>query len=102
MSIDTAGSVPLLIIVVMAIVSLATRLGGIFRMDFIPINDRVQKFIIAMSGSVLIALLTPLAIIGGMGAKLALIATAITMLVLKKPLIAIAAGIVVAALVRQF
>jgi uncharacterized membrane protein len=71
-------------------------------MDFVPINDRVQQFINAMSGSVLIALLTPLAINGDMGAKLALIATAITMLVLKKPLIAIAAGIVVAALVRQF
>ncbi|MFT4845596.1 MAG: putative membrane protein, partial [Marinobacter psychrophilus] len=79
-----------------------TRWGGIFIMDFVPINDRVQQFINAMSGSVLIALLTPLAINGDMGAKLALIATAITMLVLKKPLIAIAAGIVVAALVRQF
>jgi uncharacterized membrane protein len=102
MSIDTAGAGALIIIGVMAIVTLATRLGGIFIMDFVPINDRVQQFINAMSGSVLIALLTPLAINGDMGAKLALIATAITMLVLKKPLIAIAAGIVVAALVRQF
>ncbi|MFT4609180.1 MAG: putative membrane protein [Cellvibrionaceae bacterium] len=102
MSIDTAGAGALIIIGVMAIVTLATRWGGIFIMDFVPINDRVQQFINAMSGSVLIALLTPLAINGDMGAKLALIATAITMLVLKKPLIAIAAGIVVAALVRQF
>jgi uncharacterized membrane protein len=102
MSIDTAGACALIIIGVMAIVTLATRWGGIFIMDFVPINDRVQQFINAMSGSVLIALLTPLAINGDMGAKLALIATAITMLVLKKPLIAIAAGIVVAALVRQF
>ncbi|MEH6446655.1 MAG: putative membrane protein [Cellvibrionaceae bacterium] len=102
MSIDTAGAGALIIIGVMAIVTLATRWGGIFIMDFVPINDRVQQFINAMSGSVLIALLTPLAINGDVGAKLALLATAITMLVLKKPLIAIAAGIVVAALVRQF
>jgi uncharacterized membrane protein len=102
MSIDTAGAGALIIIGVMAIVTLATRWGGIFIMDFVPINDRVQQFINAMSGSVLIALLTPLAINGDAGAKLALLATAITMLVLKKPLIAIAAGIVVAALVRQF
>jgi uncharacterized membrane protein len=102
MSIDTAGAGALIIIGVMAIVTLATRWGGIFIMDFVPINDRVQQFINAMSGSVLIALLTPLAINGDAGAKLALLATAVTMLVLKKPLIAIAAGIVVAALVRQF
>lgn len=102
MSIDTAGAGALIIIGVMAIVTLATRWGGIFIMDFVPINDRVQQFINAMSGSVLIALLTPLAINGDVGAKLALLATAITMLVLKKPLIAIAAGIVVAALIRQF
>ena len=36
------------------------------------------------------------------GARLALLATAVTMLVLKKPLPAIAAGILAAALVRQF
>ncbi|MFT6237678.1 MAG: putative membrane protein, partial [Cellvibrionaceae bacterium] len=64
MSIDTAGAGALIIIGVMAIVTLATRWGGIFIMDFVPINDRVQQFINAMSGSVLIALLTPLAING--------------------------------------
>jgi len=54
-----------------------------------------------MSGSVLVALLTPLAIDGDTSARLALLTTAIIMLLLKKPLPAIAGGILVAALFRQ-
>jgi len=43
-----------------------------------------------------------MALEGDNGARLALLSTAITMLVVKKPLPAIAAGIVTAALFRQF
>ena len=102
MNIDSSGYGALIIIVVMAVVTLATRWGGVFIMGFVPINDRVQQFISAMSGSVLIAVLTPLAINGDNGARFALLATAIIMLVFKKPLLAIGAGIIVAALIRQF
>lgn len=99
--IETAGFGVYVIIAIMALVTLATRWGGIFIMGFVPISYRVQQFINAMSGSVLVALLTPLAIEGDMGAKLALLATAVTMVVVKKPLVAISAGILVAALTRQ-
>lgn len=102
MNIETAGFGALLIVLIMAIVTLATRLGGVFVMSFVPISYRVQQFINAMSGSVLVALLAPLALDGDNGARLALLATAITMLLVKKPLPAIAAGILTAALVRQF
>ena len=71
-------------------------------MAFVPISDRVRQFITAMSGSVLVAIVAPMAWQGDAGARLALLATAVTMLVLKKPLPAIAAGILAAALVRQF
>lgn len=101
MNIETSPGGILVIIFVMAIVTLATRWGGIFVMSFVPIGDRVQQFITAMSGSVLVALLAPLALNGDHGARLALLATASTMLVLKKPLPAIAAGIVSAAVFRQ-
>lgn len=102
MSIETAGFGTLFIVLLMAVVTLATRWGGLFVMSFVPINDRVQQFINAMSGSVLVALLAPLALEGDAGARVALATTALTMLLLKKPLPAIAAGIVAAALVRQF
>lgn len=102
MSIETSGIGTLIIVSIMAIVTLATRWGGIFVMSFVPIGPRVQQFIGAMSGSVLVALLAPLAVQGDGGARLALLVTGATMLLLKKPLPAIAAGIVAAALFRQW
>ncbi len=102
MSLDSAGYGTLLIVLIMAVVTLATRWGGVFVMSFVPISYRVQQFIGAMSGSVLVALLTPLALEGDTSARLALLTTAVIMLLVKKPLPAIAAGILVAALARQF
>ena len=102
MNIETTGHGPLIIVAVMALVTLATRWGGVFIMSFVPIGYRVQLLISAMSGSVLVALLTPLAVAGDNGARLALLSTAVVMLLVKKPLPAIAAGIVAAALVRAF
>ncbi|AKJ96771.1 branched-chain amino acid transporter [Pseudomonas chlororaphis] len=102
MSIETSGYGTFLIILIMAVVTLATRWGGVFVMSFVPINYRVQQFINAMSGSVLVAVLTPLAVTGDNGARLALLTTAVMMLILRKPLPAIAAGILMAALSRQF
>lgn len=102
MSIATTGFGTLIIVLIMAAVTLATRWGGVFVMSYVPISYRVQQFISAMSGSVLVAILTPLAIDGDMSARLALLTTAIVMLLVKKPLPAIAAGILVAAICRQF
>lgn len=101
MSIDTSGFGTLYIILIMAVVTLVTRWGGVFVMSLVPINYRVQQFISGMSGSVLVAVLTPLAVMGDNGARLALLTTAIVMMALRKPLPAIAAGIVIAALFRQ-
>jgi len=102
MNISTTGAGALVIVLVMALVTLATRWGGVYVMSFVPISDRVTRFIQAMSGSVLVALLAPLAVSGDNGARLALLTTATIMLLLRKPLPAIAAGIVAAALVRHF
>ncbi|MBP0949056.1 AzlD domain-containing protein [Pseudomonas alliivorans] len=101
MSIEISGFGTLYIILIMAIVTLATRWGGVFVMSFVPINYRVQQFISAMSGSVLVAVLTPMAITGDNGARLALLTTAVVMLTLRKSLPAIAAGILMAALFRR-
>ena len=101
MSIDSAGYGTFIIVLIMALVTLITRLGGVFVMSFVPINYRVQQFISAMSGSVLVALLAPLALNGDNGARLALLTTAAVMLLLKKPLPAIAAGVVAAAVFRH-
>lgn len=101
MNIETSVGGTLLIIIAMALVTLITRWGGgVYVMSFIPISERVQRFITAMSGSVLVALLAPLAVEGDYGARAALFSTAVVMFIVKKPLPAIAAGIIAAAAVR--
>jgi uncharacterized membrane protein len=101
MNIESTGMGTFVIILIMALVTLATRWGGVFVMSFVPINYRVQQFIGAMSGSVLVAVLAPLALTGDTGARSALLTTAIVMLALRKPLPAIAAGVVMAAVFRH-
>lgn len=100
MTLDTTGTGALMVVLIMAIVTLATRWGGVYIMAFVPINRRVKQFIQAMSGSVLVAIITPMAVTGDVGARLALLATAVIMLWSRKPLLAIAGGIVAAALAR--
>ncbi|PLW82367.1 branched-chain amino acid transporter [Kineobactrum sediminis] len=90
----------LLLIALMALVTLVTRFGGVLMMTFIPLGPRVEGFINAMAGSVLIAVLVPIAVEGDPGARLALLATGAMMLGFKRPMPAIASGILVAALVR--
>ena len=102
MSLETGGLGALLIILAMGAVTLATRWGGVFVMSFVPIGYRVRQFIHAMSGSVLVALLAPLAVAGDNAARLALFTTAVIMLTLRKPLPAIAGGVLAAALFRHF
>ncbi|WMC11658.1 AzlD domain-containing protein [Oceanimonas pelagia] len=102
MNIETTGTGTLAIVLIMALVALATRWGGVYLMSFVPINYRVKRFIQAMSGSVLVALLAPMAVAGDNAARVALLTTAVIMLLLKKPLPAIAGGMVAAAVMRYF
>ncbi|WP_445158596.1 AzlD family protein [Halomonas sp. E14] len=87
-------------ILIMALVTYLTRAGGVFVMAHVPIGPKVERFINAMAGSVLIAVITPLAIQGDWGARVALVATLGVMLTTQKALAAIAAGILAAALWR--
>lgn len=102
MTIETNTAGVLALILIMTLVTLATRFGGVFAMSFVRISPRIESFINTMASSVLIAIIVPMAVAGDAGALAALVATAIVMLALKKPLPAIAAGILAAALVRYF
>ena len=101
MRIETTALGTVAIIVIMVVVTVITRWGGVFLMSFVPISDRVERFISAMSGSVLVAIVAPMAVAGDHGARLALLTTALVTLLLKKPLPAIAAGVISAAVFRQ-
>ena len=87
----------ILAILIMSLVTFLTRSGGVLVMSRVPIGPRVERFINAMAGSVLVAVITPMAVYGDWGARLALVATFGVMLASRKPLLAIAAGIAIAA-----
>lgn len=102
MSIETTSLGILVLIAIMAVVTLATRFGGVFLMSFVRISPRVESFINAMASSVLIAIIVPMAYEGDLGARLALLTTAVLVIVTRKPLPAIAAGMAAAAGARYF
>ncbi|WP_114416350.1 AzlD family protein [Marinospirillum perlucidum] len=102
MSPDNALAAGGLVIAVMTLVTLVTRYGGVFMMSFVPINKRVEGFINGMSGSVLIALILPMAVEGDLAARLSLLTTLLVFLLVKTPLPAIGAGILMAASWRYF
>lgn len=62
--IETTGTGTLILILAMAVATLATRWGGVFIMSLVPISNRVKQFIGGMSGSVLVAILAPMAMQG--------------------------------------
>ncbi|SFX06849.1 AzlD family protein [Marinospirillum alkaliphilum] len=102
MMLENTGHAVLLVILAMFLVTLTTRYGGVLLMSWVPINRRVEGFINGMSGSVLLAIILPMAVQGDTAARLALLTTLLTVLWLKKPLPAIAAGLLVTAGWRYF
>ncbi len=100
MTIETTTAGVAALILIMALVTLITRFGGVFVMSFVRISPRIESFINAMASSVLIAIIVPMAFTGDMGALAALTVTALIMLTIRKPLPAIAAGVFAAAFVR--
>lgn len=102
MTVETTPTGVIGLIAIMALVTMITRFGGVFLMSFVPISPRIESFINTMASSVLIAIIVPMAVAGDMGALAALVATALTMLVIRKPLPAISVGLVAAGTVRYF
>ncbi len=101
MTVETTPAGVLALILIMTLVTLLTRFGGVFAMSFVRISPRIESFINTMASSVLIAIIVPMAFAGDAGAIAALSVTAIAMLIIRKPLLAIAAGILAAALARH-
>ena len=88
------------VILLMLLVTLATRLAGLWMMSMLPLHPRLQSFIQAMSASVLVAVVAPLALQGDWPARIGLSTTAVLMLTTGRTLWAIAAGIILTAVLR--
>lgn len=92
----------LLVIAAMTLVTYATRAGGIWFMGFMPMTARVEAFLRYLAGSVLVALLVPAVVRGGTAAFVAVGASILAMLIIRKSLPSMAIGVVAAALFRAF
>ncbi|HSI40534.1 MAG TPA: AzlD domain-containing protein [Xanthobacteraceae bacterium] len=92
----------LLIVAAMAVVTLATRLGGVWVMGFMPLSSRTESFLRYLAGSVFVALVVPAVARGGAAALVAAAAAVTAMLLTRKSLPSMAVGVAAAALFRAF
>lgn len=92
----------LLVIFAMALVTYATRAGGIWLVGFMPMSPRLEAFLRYLAGSVLVALVVPATVRGGAAAFVAVGVTLLAMAVVRRGLVAMALGILAAALYRAF
>lgn len=96
-----ADGAALLAILGMALVTYATRAGGVLLMSFVPITPRLEAFLRHLSSSVLVALVVPTALKGGTAAIVAVAATVLVMAATRQMVVAMLAGAAAAALLRH-
>jgi uncharacterized membrane protein len=87
-------------IVVMALATYAMRAGGFWLMALMPRSPRLQRMIEALPGSVVTAAVLPFIVREGLVAALAITVAGAVMLATRKDLLAVLAGMAVAATAR--
>ena len=90
----------ILIILALAAVTYLTRAGGLLIMSVVPVTPRTEAFLDSLSSSVMVAIVVPALLTGDEGTVIGIAATFIAMVATKNMLIAMTAGVAVAALVR--
>jgi uncharacterized membrane protein len=88
-------------ILVMALVTLATRLAGVWIMSYVEITARIQAFLKYMATSVFIAIVVPAAVNGAPRIGLAVGAAAVAMIASRSALAAMLIGAAVAAAAKS-
>lgn len=92
----------LLTIAGMALVTYATRAGGLWLMGRVALTPRVEAWLRNIPGAVLVALIAPAAVAGGAAEMLAVLATVAVMARTRNMLLAMLAGVAAVWLLRQF
>jgi len=87
-------------ILVMAVVTYAIRAGGFWLMAFVPLTPRLRRMIEALPGSVVVAAVLPFIVREGPVAALAIAVAGAVVLVTRRDLLAVLAGMMVAAAAR--
>lgn len=94
---DTATLIACLAI---AVIAYLTRIGGLWLMAWVPLTSRVEGFLQALSGSVLVALVVPGAVRGDPALQAAVVAAILAMVLLRRAVPAMVLGVATAAIWR--
>lgn len=92
----------LLAILGMAIAAYATRAGGLWLMGFVKLSPRVEAWLRALPGAVMVALVAPEVVSGGIAAAVAALATVLVAIRSKNLLLAMVVGVGMVWLLRHF
>ena len=77
------------------------RAGGFWLMAHVPLTARVHRMLEALPGSLVVAIVLPIVVKSGVAAFLAIAAAAAVMTLRHNGFLAVAAGLIVAALARS-
>jgi uncharacterized membrane protein len=88
-------------IAAMALATYVMRAGGFWMMQHVPPSGRMRKMLEALPGSVIVATVLPIVVRDGLTAMLAIGVAVIVMLLVRRDILAVIAGMVVAASVRS-
>lgn len=91
---------------VIALVSMACatylcRLGGVWLMDHLPPTPPLRRALNALPGSIIVATVVPLGVMGGPEALIALAVAMLVMFKFRRDVLALAAGMVTVTLLRK-
>lgn len=89
-----------LALTLMVAVTYFTRISGAVVMSFIPLSNKVKRFLSAISGSVFVAIIVPAAVEGDLAAKAAVIMAVVASIFLRNAVLAMLTGVMSAILVR--
>ncbi|SMF17762.1 Uncharacterized membrane protein [Tistlia consotensis] len=96
-----AEPVNLAVILAMGLATYATRAGGFLMMRWLPQGGRVEAWLKAVPGAVLMSIVAPALLTHGLPGGLAILATLLVMRATRQDLLAVAAGVVTVAVARQ-
>ncbi len=87
-------------IAAMGLATFLMRAGGFWIMGRVPLTPRVRRILEAMPGSIVVAIVLPIVARTGLPGILAIAAAAGTMLTVRRELVAVGAGMLIAAASR--
>ena len=97
--VDTVAAVAAVLL--LTLITMATRLGGVWIMSYVEITPRIEAFLKYMAVSVLISIVVPTTLAAAPRIWLAVAAAAVVAVVTRSALSAMLVGAAVAAVVRS-